>query len=77
MKQQKSPCVEIIDPAMVECLRRLTPAQRLTTAFNMWETARVITGGAVRSQFPQWTEEQVNREVARRLSHGATERVER
>ena len=68
-------CIEIIEPEMVECLRRLTPAQRLKTAFGMWETARIIIRGSVLTQFPDWNEAQVNQEVARRLSHGATERV--
>lgn len=73
----RPPVVEIIDPQMVRCLQNQTPAQRLATAFAMWESARILIRGAVRTQHVDWNEEQVNREVARRLSHGATENVRR
>ncbi len=75
-----SPCpptVEILDLQMVEVLRNLTPEQRLKTAFAMWESARHLIRGTIRQQHPDWTEEQVLRETASRLSHGATERVPR
>ena len=62
---------------MVEILRNLTPQQRLKTAFGMWESARILIRGTIRQQHPDWTEDQVRRETANRLSHGATERVPR
>ncbi len=74
---QRKPVVEIIEPMMVECLRRMTPAQRLGQAFAMWDTACVIVRGAVRREHPEFGEEEVLREAARRLSHGATENARR
>lgn len=71
------PVVEIIDPMVVEILRKKTPVERLAQAFAMWESARIMTLGAIRHQHPEWSEEQVLREAASRLSHGATERVPR
>ncbi len=73
----RRPVVEIIDPMVVEILRRMTPTERLQQAFSMWETARIITQGGVAHQHPDWNEQQVLREVAKRLSHGATERIPR
>ncbi len=73
----KKPVVEIIDPLIVEILRQKTPAEHLRQAFRLWETARLIVRAAVRQQHPDWSEEQVLRESASRLSHGATERVRR
>ena len=75
--QPRRPVIEILDPLILEILRKQTPEQRLKQAFNIWNSARVIVGGAVRQQHPEFTEEQVMREIARRLSHGATERVPR
>ena len=49
--------------------------ERLAQAFRMWETACVIVRGAVREQHPEFSELEVLRESARRLSHGATDRV--
>lgn len=73
----RKPVVEILDPKMVEVLRNLTPADRLRTAFSMWESARQIIRGSVRQAHAEWNDEQIDRETARRLSHGATERVPR
>jgi hypothetical protein len=36
----------------------------------MWETARVILRGAIVHDHPDWNEEQINRKIARRISHG-------
>jgi len=69
--------VEIMDPMMVECLRRMTPGQRLAQASSMWETARIMVRSAVIRQFPDWDEAQIQRETARRMSHGVTEIVPR
>ena len=74
---RRVPMVEIIDPMMVECLRRMTPGQRLAQASAMWETARIMVRSAVIRQFPDWDEPQIQRETARRMSHGVTEIVPR
>lgn len=77
MTSTRQPVIEILEPEMVEILRQKTPAERLTQAFRMWETAREMIRGTIRQQHPDWSEEQVLREAANRLSHGATERVPR
>ncbi len=73
----RRPVVEIIDPMMVEILRKKTPAERLKVAFGMWESARVMIRGVLRQQHPEWSESQILRESAWRLSHGATHRAPR
>lgn len=75
--QTRQPVVEIIHPIVVESLRKMSPAERLNQAFAMWESARDMVRGVLRQEHPDWTEEQILREAARRLSHGATERVPR
>lgn len=69
--------MEIIEPVMVDILRQKSPAQRLAQAFRMWDCAKIMTRGAIRQQYPDWSEERVFQETARRLSHGATEHVSR
>src|SRR5262245_1635700 len=73
----RRPVIELPDPIVVEILRKMTPQQRLARAFDMWDTAVVMVRGAVRQQHPEFTEEQVLRDVANRLSHGETERARR
>lgn len=56
---------------MAEVLRAMTGAERLKIANGMFNTARRLIQARVRSLHPDWTDEQVNAETARRLSHGA------
>lgn len=73
----RRPVVEIPDPLVVECYRRMTPQEPLAQAMRILESVRTLIRGAVRDQHPRFTEEEVLRGAARRISHGATERVPR
>jgi hypothetical protein len=66
-----NPNFEVMDDTMAEVLRRKTPAERLAIGMGMWTYARDLLRAVLRGQHPDWTDEQINREVARRLSHGA------
>ena len=63
--------IEVMDREMVSILRRKTPAERLRTAFALWESACSMLKSHLSSTHPEWTVEQVSREVAHRMSHGA------
>lgn len=77
MASPRQPVIEILELEMVEILRQKTSAERLAQALRMWETAREMIRGTIRQQHPDWSEEQVLREAANRLSHGATGRIPR
>lgn len=62
---------EIIDESMVHILRQKSEVERLRIAGRMWKSARVMLRGAIQSEHPDWNEDQVNHEIARRISHGA------
>lgn len=62
---------EMIDDQMADVLRRMTVAQRLAVANRMWVSARDAIGHMLRAEHPQWTDEQVQCETARRMLHGA------
>jgi hypothetical protein len=66
-----APRIEVIDDTMAEVLRRKTPAERLAIGFGLWRSARTLLRGQLASLHPEWDTRQVDREVARRLSHGA------
>lgn len=72
---RRLPVVELLDPMVVEILRKMTPQERIARAAGMWRTAVVMARGCVRQENPDWTEEQVLRESARRISHGVTDSV--
>lgn len=59
-----------VSPAVAEILRQKTPGERLDIAFKLWTSARELCHDSVSQQHPDWSEREVNREVARRMSHG-------
>jgi hypothetical protein len=61
--------MEIIDPAMVAVLRKKTPAERLAIANGMWRSARDMIRNLLRAEHPEWSQEQVDQETAKRLLH--------
>jgi len=62
--------MEVMDDAMANVLREKTEAERLNIANRMWRSARSILRGAIQTEHPDWSEEQINGEIAERISHG-------
>ena len=67
----RRPHIEVIDDDMATVLRRKTGAERLQIASGMYASARRMLMSHLRADHPDWLEEQIIREAARRLSHGA------
>jgi stage V sporulation protein SpoVS len=63
--------IEVVDEAVAEVLRQRTPAERMAIGFGLFESARKFLSLQLGSMNPDWDQERVAREVARRLSHGA------
>jgi hypothetical protein len=63
--------VEVLDDAVAEVLRRKRPQDRIGIGFNMWISARGMLMTHIRHTHPDWDEKAVEREVVRRLLHGA------
>ena len=62
--------IEVLDDAMAEVLRRKTPAERIRIGFALWTSARNMLLAHLRMSHPDWRRERLEKEVARRLSHG-------
>ena len=62
---------EVVDDEIAAILRRKTEAERLAIAFDMWSFARRTVIEVLRGEHPDWDEQRILREAARRLSHGA------
>jgi hypothetical protein len=60
--------IEVVDEAMAEVLRQKQPWERIEIGFNLWIGACKMLTSHLSAIHPDWTEEQVRREVARRLS---------
>ncbi|HEV3342824.1 MAG TPA: hypothetical protein VG125_20800 [Pirellulales bacterium] len=66
----RRPCIEVVDPVMAQVLRQKTEWERLEIATGMWRSARRILQATIQQENPNWTPDQVDREAARRMSHG-------
>ncbi|MDP3041074.1 MAG: hypothetical protein Q8O18_14560 [Deltaproteobacteria bacterium] len=62
--------IEVVDDNMVEVLRQKTPAERIKIGFTLWTSARGMLMAYLKSSHPEWSIEMIEKEVARRLSHG-------
>ncbi len=63
--------IEVVDDAVAEILRRKTPAERVAMIGDANRTMRAVIAAHIRSLHPEWDEQAVLAEVARRMSDGA------
>jgi hypothetical protein len=63
--------IDIIDDRMAEVLRAKTDAERFAMIDDFWQFARHLIEATIVQEHPDWPEETVRREAARRMSHGA------
>jgi hypothetical protein len=55
----------------IEGYRRMTPQERLQISFRLYALTRTLVRQGVKSQHPDWSEEEIQAEVARRFRLGA------
>ena len=63
--------IEVVGDDIAAVLRRKTGAERLDIASRMFSSARRMLINHLRSRHPEWDTRAIEREAARRLSHGA------
>lgn len=62
--------IEVLEPEWAAVLRSKSPAERLAIAFDANRTMRLRIAGHLQTVHPEWTDEQVSSEVARRMLYG-------
>jgi hypothetical protein len=62
--------IEAIDDDLVRALRDKSPADRIQMIGAANRTARILAAAGIRYQHPDWTDEQINAEVKRRVCGG-------
>ena len=62
--------MELLDEAVVEVLRRKTPVERVAMIFAANRAMRLRLEGHLRSCHPDWDDQTVMQEIARRMSRG-------
>jgi hypothetical protein len=59
-----------LTPEYIATLRRMTGAQKLRTAFQLYWGARKVKAARIRQQHPDWSEAQVQKKVKEIFMHG-------
>ncbi len=63
--------IEVMDDIMAEVLRHKTPAERIRIGFMLWTSVHDMLMVHLGKTHPEWSHEELEKEVTRRLSHGA------
>ena len=64
--------IEVVDEQMAAVLRQKTGAERLAIANGLFLSARRMLTSHLRTEHTDWSDEQIAREVARRIAHGSS-----
>jgi hypothetical protein len=62
--------IEVVDDDLAAVLRQKTPAERIEMVAAANRTARLLAAGGIRFQHPDWSDEQVQAEVIKRVCGG-------
>lgn len=62
--------IEVVDETIAQILRKKTIAERVAVIGEANRAMRLLIEGGIRTQHQSWSDEQVKREVARRMLLG-------
>jgi len=68
--------IEVVDDTLAEILRHKTPAERIRIGFTLWTAARNMLMIHLKKTHPEWNNNRVEKEVARRLAEFASNNKE-
>ena len=63
--------IEVIDEATAAMFRAMTVPQRVLAACDAHTTARLMTTARLRELHPEWPDDRLRAETARRLTRGS------
>jgi hypothetical protein len=71
-EQQRSAIarMEVVSHEMANVLRAKSERERLEICLSMWRSARDLIRNCLRGEHPEWSDDEVCREAARRLASG-------
>ncbi len=62
--------IEVVEPFVAKCLQRRTFAGRLELVFDANRTMQMLIAARVKMEHPDWSTEQIQAEVSRRVVYG-------
>jgi hypothetical protein len=63
--------LDVVDDEMARILRGMTGAERLKIANDLFVSARRMLASHLAAEHPDWDQDRIEQETARRISHGA------
>lgn len=63
---------EPMHPMQVAAYRRMTPAEKLDRLAEMYRLARTLMAAGARMRHPEWSQEEIEREVRERMLYGVS-----
>jgi Rv0078B-related antitoxin len=61
--------IECMDDEMVTIYKQKSPMERIKIGSDMYDSAWLQINAVLRSMHPDWSDEAINKEIIKRLSH--------
>lgn len=71
MHPPAQPLLEGVDPVVTSILKGMSVAERIALVEDSNQVARLLVAGGVRYRHPDWSDEQIEAAVARRMLRDA------
>ncbi len=68
---EKFSLADLPDDAMISLYKEKTPQQRLEISFGLWAFARSIVKTGLKTRYPDWPEQALEEETAKRMLNAA------
>ncbi len=62
--------IEVVDDKVAEIIKTKSGPERLSMAWDAWSFFEKRITAHLKSLHPEWTEEQIQKEIVRRVAHG-------
>jgi hypothetical protein len=72
MRRPMPKCVEVVDDAIADILRRKSGAEKIRMVAGGWPLLRAMHASLIRRDHPDWDEPRVQAETSRRMANGST-----
>lgn len=62
--------IEVVDDKVAEILRKKSGPERLNMVWDAWSFFEIRIRAHLKGVHPEWTEEQIRKEIVRRVTYG-------
>jgi ABC-type transport system involved in cytochrome bd biosynthesis fused ATPase/permease subunit len=63
--------IEVVDDRVAEILKTKSGRERLNMVWDAWTFFEKTVRAYLKNRHPEWTDEQIQKEIVRRVTHGS------